>query len=741
MDFWKVLEYTSSVAIVGLLIWAVKLIFHDKLDARWHYFIWLVLLVRLIIPVDCSLVRTPVSVFQGIPLGRWIEYGRLWVSKKGNEEMVVMLGNIYLWGAALLGGYYCVTWAVLRISLKFAPGADKDTWKYVEDIAAKYGLRCCTDIRVSKCSTPYICGLIRPVLVLPEGNTRPEEPVIVHELLHGKWKDVAVNIGLHAVRVINWFHPVVWLLTGVVQNDSEALCDQRVLECYRGDMEREYGEMLLAMTRNKRRNPVKVGTSNMAGSYRNMRTRIRRICDFHRVPEGIGFVAFCITLMLAVSGIGASAEDNGFKAAEFGTETELQRELWKAQLYQTRTPEEAVYLFLRAAAEGNVFYRMAVIPQDRVEAFEEFAATCWRQGYLDGGGNFIGHEYLNASEWREYDAVEEYGTAGKSADPEISGEMETCEEPPIIGEPEREEGTGVNGKSGREEGAGVNEKPGRNNWTGLNEEAGVLGEWSVYFPGEVGEIPDWQQHRIYNLQYDEDQGTATVLVRLRGGEDGLGYTEWELTLTKEDGWKVWFAGDTGRKAGEFQEPSLFYDSTQIGDFLLGVSAYNEAYFDFLELELESAAGSQGMAVTVQGTAQTDMFPDSFSTEYKVTEYFITYMGQESLEGHSVRVEITEDGTEMPAGGMASAIWSGTMPGNVTMLKGDGIYVFSGDGYVISGCDGSALNDGTPYLLGGGGSGSGQAGQGWQAGDRICAHVRIYVDDRLTEEGEIWSENL
>ncbi|MCM1065392.1 MAG: M56 family metallopeptidase [Eubacterium sp.] len=694
MDFWKILEYTSSVAIVGMLIWLVKLVLHDKLDARWHYFIWLVLLVRMAIPVDFSLIRTPVSVFQGIPLGRWIEFGRLWAGKNGYGEIVIMLGRIYVWGAALLGGYYLATWAALRISLRSAPKADAETRRYVDDIAAKYGLKSCDDIRIGKCGSPYICGLIRPALVLPEDNTRPQEPVILHELLHRKWKDVAVNIGLHIARALNWFHPAVWFLTDVVQNDGEALCDERVLECCGGGMEKEYGEMLLAAARHKRRNPVKVGTSDMAGSYRNMKTRIRRICDFHRVPEGIGLAAFCITLMLAVSGIGVSAQEQGFEAAAFETEAELQRELWKAQLYHARTPEEAVWLFLRAAAERNVFYRMAVLPGEHTEAFEAWAEACLRQGHLNGEGVF--------------DAMGDLQAVGGQESGEANGHM-----------------------------------------------AGVFGEMAAYFPGESREIADWQSHRVYNLQYGEGQGTATVFVRLRNGEDGAGYTEWKLNLTEEDGWKVWLAGDTGRMAGEYQEPCLLYGRAQLGDFVLEAFSYNEAYFDFQKVTAEPAPS-----------------PDGFSQEYQVTEYTIAYRGQEPLDGRSVRVEVVADGEGAPIEerlsmeeeiSMEEGLSMEEMAALHRMMAGDALspgdsgerasgedgsletpdhsYCLIGNGYVITGFDGSALTGGLPHALGGGSVDSDGFGGRWKPDDRICAHVRIYVDDRLVEEGEIWSGNL
>ena len=62
----------------------------------------------------------------------------------------------------------------------------------------------------------------------------------------------------------------------------------------------------------------------------------------------------------------------------------------------------------------------------------------------------------------------------------------------------------------------------------------------------------------------------------------------------------------------------------MGDFVLEAFSYNEAYFDF------------------QDAAEQTPLTDRFSNEYQVTEYAITYGGQESLKGHTVRVEVMAD---------------------------------------------------------------------------------------------------
>ena len=54
MSVWQIAEYSMVVSVVALLILGMKRLFHDKLDARWHYFIWLVLAIRMVVPFSLN---------------------------------------------------------------------------------------------------------------------------------------------------------------------------------------------------------------------------------------------------------------------------------------------------------------------------------------------------------------------------------------------------------------------------------------------------------------------------------------------------------------------------------------------------------------------------------------------------------------------------------------------------------------------------------------------------------------
>ena len=364
MDIWGILEYTASATVVALLIWLVKLIFHDKLDARWHYFIWLVLLVRLVMPVQVRAIPAPLSIFQEIPVGRWVEMGKIIAQKKGYQGLTEQLFRIYLLGAAGLGGFYLILWTILRIQVALAPSADEDTRRYVDGIAAKYGLRSCRDIRFRK-GTPCICGLLRPVLVIPPGE-RTEEAVILHELLHKRYKDVLVNIGLHAVRVVNWFNPLIWLVTSIVQNDSEALCDQRVLERLEGEERRDYGRILLSMAGEKyARAP---GTSSASNGGENVRRRIEAIARFKRYPAGMALASVCVTVALAVPlVVGVRAEG----VPEWRGTTAFT--MSAARAVRCSTPAGAIDAYAKGILTGEFPYLAMCAPLDRQDAL---AAAC-----------------------------------------------------------------------------------------------------------------------------------------------------------------------------------------------------------------------------------------------------------------------------------------------------------------------------------------------------------------------------
>ena len=57
-NLWTVLYFTLGITLTGLMLVLFKRLFRDKLSARWHYLVWLVLVVRAILPENLRLFST-----------------------------------------------------------------------------------------------------------------------------------------------------------------------------------------------------------------------------------------------------------------------------------------------------------------------------------------------------------------------------------------------------------------------------------------------------------------------------------------------------------------------------------------------------------------------------------------------------------------------------------------------------------------------------------------------------------
>lgn len=696
MNIWDILEYTTAISVVGLLILGTKRIFHDKLDARWHYFIWIVLLVRMVVPLNFDLIRTPLSIFQQFPVDKWFEMGKIVVQKKGYEDLFEIFGKVYLIGAVALAVYYLLTWLVLRVKIAGAAKANEETVRYVQEIATKYQLKCCKNIRICRSSTPFIFGVVSPILVLPENNTNPKEPIIVHELLHMRCKDVLINLGLHVVRVINWFNPLVWMLAAVVQNDSEALCDQRVLERCGQEKMQDYGEMLIAMTAGKGRNPAKIGTSNMASSYQNMKTRIQRIRDFRMVPVGIGFVTFCITLMLVVAGIGSSAAGAGtLKVPLVKSERDLEWGLLCARCYCAETPQQAIYLFLRAAKERNLFYRMAVMPLEHVEGYENFAKIC-----------------LSGAEKGDYGSVETWEEEAYS--PYFPRQMFGGLEAFRIYNLQHDETSGS---------ATVYVA------LGSEDSKEAYAEWKLQLIKENG-WKVWIEEETDKPE-GEYEPEALIYGSTQLGDfkaEVLAYNEGVFSSLNQQTVGITYHNDY---AEEETFPEFF--SMEVKSTAVYVSYTGGEDLTGHKVRIETASSKEeienvSLMANLMYTAENLLIEAQAKAEETGDEALVEEAKMQAEEIMTLAGKIAS-GEELNEGEMQSS-WS-----SFTYESSS-----SSDGSGYNSYDGVKLMDGERKLLTGGGSGYSEPGYGWSAEDQISAYVKIYIDGELVEEGQVWSKS-
>lgn len=161
---------------------------------------------------------------------------------------------------------------------------------------------------------PAVLGVIRPKLLLPDevqeladGELRM---IMLHELGHLRYRDVATNWLLAILRAFYWWNPVYWLAALRFRALQEQACDGFAIQRMPGGTSREYGELLLSLATGERsagwsmRLPASIlGLFPTIFRKRAMANRIRALRSAGNSPARLQLIAVAVIVLL-FAGIG-----------------------------------------------------------------------------------------------------------------------------------------------------------------------------------------------------------------------------------------------------------------------------------------------------------------------------------------------------------------------------------------------------------------------------------------------------
>ena len=383
----SVLAQTLALSVAALVLLAAKRLFLDKLSPRWQYGVWAILALRALLPAGLlgrTLVPGGRVVLEAARLQVELPLSSVLTDPYGVTEVLApvplfpfglpvpgsitdVLFYVYAAGVLLLALWFFLSYARLRAAIRRGLSPAPEVLAQVEGVAARYGLKAPRRVVVLPgLESAFVCGPLRPVLALPG---RPvDDKVLLHELLHLRHGDVWAGVGVCALRCLHWCNPLIWYCCDRIQNDCEALCDQRVLERLEGEERRAYGVILLSMADGRyARAP---GTSSMANGGRNIKARIQAIARFRRYPAGMALASGCVAVVLALTclgGTGGAAEVPG------GTDRGALA-LAQAQLNRPTTVAGALDTYAKALLDDSPLYLSMVSPRSELPAlYDTFA--------------------------------------------------------------------------------------------------------------------------------------------------------------------------------------------------------------------------------------------------------------------------------------------------------------------------------------------------------------------------------
>ena len=408
-DIWEVFLQTLTVSSVGIYLLVVKRIFRDKLSPLWQFSVWGIFLISLIIPAPYGgILSLIVETVKNITLNVYTVSAPIAffpvISTFSIKTLPDILYLVYVSGVIVFSLKYLISYLTLRTVIKKCPSASNENLQIINEVCEKYKFKACKAVTLKGLSSPFVCGIINPVMVLPE--TTADEKIILHELLHLKNKDTVFGIITCIFRCIHWCNPFLHYCFNIINNDTEQLCDTRAIRLLDGEERREYGQILLSMANEKYSSFP--GTSSAANGGKQIKSRIAAIARFKKYPVNNGFISVCITLILAfslVSGASASIYPIYLNNTIFNSNIIMA----SVRSFYCSTPAGALDTYGKAVINNNAIYRAVCAPLNEHQSLadsikistqinESYTWDSGLDGYPANGNSFYIYNLLKNSD-------------------------------------------------------------------------------------------------------------------------------------------------------------------------------------------------------------------------------------------------------------------------------------------------------------------------------------------------------
>lgn len=387
------LQVSALVGGGAALLWLLRRVL-EKYTSKWRCLLLAALCVRLLIPFRLSLPNAPVRVDvpadsgerviwqaperestqlthpdAAVPQPQTPHGGHTTVppqpsARDANQRTLTAaeaLSYVWLAGAVItllrrVGG----SLVYRRRAMRRALPAGGETLLLARELSSKLGVRCPPVLTVRKdkeetnvCGSPMLMGLVKPVLLLPDG-TADTEFVLRHELTHLRRRDLLLKLLSTLAVSAHWFNPLIRLLERQMNEAMECACDESVLKNADAATRRAYSESILAAASGRK--SVSAFSTCFSGG---LKARLRNIFTKKR-RRGAAVVSICALLILCAGTLVAC---------------HLTKQKTEGKTEKTPEPEElsAVQVYDYAYK-----YRFDLLP-----LFEEGAAPQEAKDYVD----------------------------------------------------------------------------------------------------------------------------------------------------------------------------------------------------------------------------------------------------------------------------------------------------------------------------------------------------------------------
>lgn len=336
----------ASVMVCVILF--IKSVLKNKLGAKWHYYIWFLLLVKLLVPFSpqsqLSILNVVDQRFERLVIVQdnpVISTGKGLVDETGSKEKenrvssdaiseqkliendstaniiwkgfdkfnlrldLLIPAIVWLAGVLLFSLYIAlINIRLLLKTRKCEQSIDRLTDEILHDCKSFMNIRKNIPILLSmSINTPTYTGLVRPRILLPHdfiGKVNSDElkHIFLHELAHYKRRDLLFNWLAVILKILHWFNPLIWYGFYRMRHDCEAACDAMILSRMESDERLKYGHTIIHLLKIIPLSKSAPGAMGILTGKTQIKRRITMISLFKK--ESLPWTVAAIVLILFV---------------------------------------------------------------------------------------------------------------------------------------------------------------------------------------------------------------------------------------------------------------------------------------------------------------------------------------------------------------------------------------------------------------------------------------------------------
>ncbi len=329
------LTMSCSGTLLILILFFGKRFLKDRLSRQWQYYIWLLVIIRLLFPfgtkinlMEKTYLAIDQTITNEIPSPQQQSPNTIQnnapalgsVQETYAQTTTLTAAQIFKVTASLLTDHLWLIWLaaalgmlirkitvyesfVRYISSGLTPVSDMYILDQLSIITDQIGIKKPVELCIStQISSPMLMGYFHPYIILPSVNISEKNfrYIMLHELIHYKRKDMIYKWLVQITVCLHWFNPFVHLMSREITKACEFSCDEAVLIKTGYTNAEDYGKTLLDAMAAAGKYKKSLGVVNLSDNKQILKERLMSIMKYKRKSMFIRIFTCMLTLCMII---------------------------------------------------------------------------------------------------------------------------------------------------------------------------------------------------------------------------------------------------------------------------------------------------------------------------------------------------------------------------------------------------------------------------------------------------------